>query len=411
MPETAGRCKACRSFAGRAVAAGAIGAYNHDMRRTPRWLVVVVATLVAAVALRLLVFRSSPVPVEVARVEPGTVEETVTNTRAGTVKARLRARLSPQLGGRVTELPFRKGARVQAGALLLRLDDSVQRAQVALAHEQVKTAESRATEACLAAELAEKELRRGKALSVDGITSQQDLDTLESNRDRSRAGCQAVLAARDQARAQVGLAEAELALTVVRAPFSGVIADCSTEVGEWITPAPPGVPIPAVLDLIDPGSVYVSAPIDEVDSQRVRVGQEVRLTVDPRPGEKLAGSLVRVAPYVLDVLEQNRTVEIEVEFADPQVAAGLLPGTSADVEAILARREAVPRIPTAAIAEGGKVLVLKNGRLEERTIATGMRNWQFTEVKGGVTVGELVVTSRDSPDIKPGTRARARGAR
>jgi HlyD family secretion protein len=171
------------------------------------------------------------------------------------------------------------------------------------------------------------------------------------------------------------------------------------------------VPIPAVLDLIDPGSVYVSAPIDEVDSQRVRVGQEVRLTVDPRPGEKLAGSLVRVAPYVLDVLEQNRTVEIEVEFADPQVAAGLLPGTSADVEVILARRVGVPRIPTAAIAEGGKVLVLKSGRLEEHTISTGMRNWQFTEVKGGVTVGELVVTSRDSPDIKPGARARARETR
>jgi HlyD family secretion protein len=381
------------------------------MRRIPRWLVVVVAILVVAAALRLVVFRSSPVPVEVARAEMGTVEETVTNTRAGTVKARLRAKLSPQLGGRVTELPFRKGARVDAGALLLRLDDSVQRAQVVLAHEQVKTAESQATEACLAAELAEKELQRGKALSADGITSQQDLDTLESNRDRTRAGCQAALAARDQARAQVGLAEAELALTVVRAPFSGVIADCSTEVGEWITPAPPGVPIPAVLDLIDPGSVYVSAPIDEVDSQRVRVAQEVRLTVDSRPGEKLSGRLMRVAPYVLDVLEQNRTVEIEVELADPQMAAGLLPGTSADVEVILARREGVPRIPTAAIAEGSKVLVLQGGRLEERTVIAGMRNWQFTEVKGGVAAGELVVTSRDSPVIKAGVRARVRESR
>jgi len=381
------------------------------MRRIPRWLVVVVAILVVAAALRLVVFRSRPLEVEVASAEMGTVEETVTNTRAGTVKARLRAKLSPQLGGRVTELPFRKGARVDPGVLLLRLDDSVQRAQVVLAHEQVKTAESQATEACLAAELAEKELRRGKALSADGITSQQDLDTLESNRDRTRAGCQAALAARDQAHAQVGLAEAELALTVVRAPFSGVIADCSTEVGEWITPAPPGVPIPAVLDLIDPGSVYVSAPIDEVDSQRVKVGQEVRLTVDSRPGEKLAGRLVRVAPYVLDVLEQNRTVEIEVELADLQLAAGLLPGTSADVEVILARREGVTRIPTAAIAEGSKVLLLKGGRLEERTITTGMRNWQFTEVKGGVAAGDLVVTVRDSPDVKPKARARARETR
>jgi len=85
------------------------------MRRIPRWLIVVVAILVVAAALRLLVFRSSPVPVEVARAEPGTVEETVTNTRAGTVKARLRAKLSPQLGGRMIELPFRKGRGSRRG--------------------------------------------------------------------------------------------------------------------------------------------------------------------------------------------------------------------------------------------------------------------------------------------------------
>lgn len=254
-------------------------------------------------------------------------------------------------------------------------------------------------------------MRRGQALSAEGITSRRDLDTLESARDQTRAACQAARATLGQAQAQVGVAEAELALTTVRAPFSGVVADCSTEVGEWITPAPPGVPIPAVLDLIDPGSVYISAPIDEVDSERVRPGQDVRLTVDSRPGEKLAGRLVRVAPYVLDVLEQNRTVEIEVAPADPQVAATLLPGTSADVEVILARREGVPRIPTAAIAEGGKVLVLGGGRLDERTVTTGMRNWQFAEVKSGVAVGEEVVVARDSPEIKASAKARAKGAR
>jgi HlyD family secretion protein len=381
------------------------------MLKVPRWLLVVVAVVVVAVALRLTILRPRPISVQVAQVELGTVEEIVTNTRAGTVKARRRAKLSPQIGGRVTELPYRKGAHVPAGALLLKLDDTVQSAQVHLADEQVRTAESQAAEACLAADLAEKELRRGQALSRDGITSQQDLDTLENNRDRSRAACQAALAARDQAHAQVGVARAELALTVVRAPFAGVIADCGTEVGEWITPAPPGVPIPAVLDLIDPGSVYVSAPIDEVDSDRVKPGQEVRVTVDSLPGQKLAGRLARVAPYVLDVLEQNRTVEIEVDLLDAKIAETLLPGTSADVEVILARHENVPRVATAAIAEGDKVLVLADGRLLERTITAGMRNWQFTEVKGGLSVGDLVVTLRDSTDIKPGARAQARESR
>ena len=76
---------------------------------------------------------------------------------------------------------------------------------------------------------------------------------------------------------------------------------------------------------------------------------------------------------------------------------------------VLARREGVPRIPTAAIAEGGKILVLVGGRLEERTVTTRMRNWQFAEVKSGVAAGERVVVTRDSPEIKGGAKARAKG--
>ena len=378
------------------------------MRRIPRWLIVAVAVVAVALALRATVFRRDPVKVEVARVERGTVAETVTNTRAGTVKARLRARLSPQLGGRVIELPHAKGERVPAGALLLRLDDSVQRAQVHLADEDVRVAGARAQEACLAAELAEREHRRGSALEADGITSAQLLDTLATERDRAAAACRAARAALDQSRAQLALAQAELALTEVRAPFAGVLADRSTEVGEWITPAPPGIPIPPVLDLLDPSSLYVSAPIDEVDAERVRADLPVRLTVDSRPGETFPGTVARVAPFVLDLVEQNRTVEVEADFADPATAASVLPGTSADVEVILSSRDDVLRIPTSAIAEGGRVLVLERGRLVERTVASGLRNWRFTEVVDGLGEGDLVVTARESTAVKAGARAVAR---
>ncbi|MEW6336996.1 MAG: efflux RND transporter periplasmic adaptor subunit [Acidobacteriota bacterium] len=375
------------------------------MRRIPRWLVLVVLAAAVVIAIRMTVLRPDPLRVETARVERGTVEESVTNTRAGTIKARLRAKLSPQLGGRVVELPFREGETVRAGDLLLRLDDSVPRAHVRLAAEDQRVADARASEACLAAELAEREWRRGSALEADGISSRQLVDTLETERDRSRAGCQAARAAQDQARARLRLAEAELALTEVRAPFAGVLAERGTEVGEWITPAPPGVPIPPVLDVIDPGSVYVSAPIDEIDAERVRAGLEVRITVDSRPGESFPGRLTRVAPFVLDVLEQNRTVEVEADFGDPAVAGSVLPGTSADVEVILSKAEGVVRIPSSAIGEGNRILVLGDGRLAERVIVPGLRNWRFTEVREGLDEGELVVTARGSTEVKAGARA------
>jgi HlyD family secretion protein len=375
------------------------------MRMPPRWLVVVLILAAAVAVLRFVVFRPVPVAVEVAAVQVGLVEETVTNTRAGTVKSRRRAKLSPQMGGRVVELPYRKGATVAAGALLLRLDDTLQQAQLQLAREDLHTATARAEEACLAATLAEREWRRGAALAADGISSVAVLDTLETARDRGLASCRAARAAREQADARVRLSAAELAFTELRAPFAGVVADCGTEVGEWITPSPPGVPIPAVLDLLDPSSIYITAPIDEVDAERVKVGQEVRVQVDSRPGERFVGALVRVAPYVLDVLEQNRTVEVEAELAGATLAMSVLPGTSADLEVILSRREDVLRIPTAAVAEGGKVLVLTSGRLEERLVTIGLRNWQFTQVTAGVGAGDQVVTARNSTEVRPGVRA------
>ena len=380
------------------------------MRTPPRWLVVVVVLAAAAAVLRFVVLRPAPVAVAVALVQPGLVEETVTNTRAGTVKSRRRAKLSPQMGGRVVELPYRKGATVAAGALLLRLDDTLQQAQLQLAREDLRTATARAEEACLAATLAEREWRRGAALAADGISSVAVLDTLETARDRGLASCRAARAATEQAAASGRLFAAELAFTELRAPFAGIVADCGTEVGEWITPSPPGVPIPAVLDLLDPSSIYITAPIDEVDAERVKVGQEVRIQIDSRPGEHFVGALVRVAPYVLDALEQNRTVEVEAELTDATLAMSVLPGTSADLEVILSRRDGVLRIPTGAVAEGGKVLVLAGGRLEERVVTTGLRNWQFTEVAAGLGAGEHVVTARNSTDVKPGARAVAADA-
>ncbi len=380
-------------------------AYNDSVRKPPRWLVILILLAAAAVVLRFVVFRPRPVVVEAARVEAGVVEEAVTNTRAGTVKARRRAKLSPQMGGRVVELPYRKGAAVPAGALLLRLDDTLQRAQLRLAQENLNTTAARAEEACLAATLAEREWRRGAALAADGITSVQLLDSLESARDQALAGCRAARAAHQQAEASVKVTQAELEFTELRAPFAGIVADCGTEVGEWITPSPPGVPIPAVLDLLDPSSLYVTAPIDEVDAERVKLGQRTRIQVDSRPGEQIAGTLVRVAPYVVDVLEQNRTVEVEAEFADAAAVRSVLPGTSADIEVVLSHRDGVLRVPTAAIAEGSKVLVLADGRLVERTIVAGLRNWQFTQVVEGLREGEQVVTVRDSTSVRSGVRA------
>ncbi len=379
-------------------------------RRLWTRLAVVPALVALVVILRLTVFAPDPLPVRAVAAEKGLVEETVTNSRAGTVKARRRAKLAPETGGRVVALPHRRGSRVRKGEVLLRIDDSLQQGQLRVAEDDVAAARAQRDQACLAADRAERERERIGRLAGQGIVSTDLLDQTASQAQGAEAACRAAGAAAARAESAAALARATVAKTVLLAPFDGIVADTFIEVGEWTTPSPPAIPVPPVLDLIDTRSIHVSAPMDEVDSARIRTGLPARVTVDSRPGQHFPARVVEVAPYVVDRVEQNRTVEIELELDDAAVAATLLPGTSADAEVILSAHGGVLRVPTSALLEGGKVLVLERDRLDERPLQLGVRNWDFTEVTGGLAEGALVVVSLDRPEIKPGAKARAQPA-
>jgi HlyD family secretion protein len=114
--------------------------------------------------------------------------------------------------------------------------------------------------------------------------------------------------------------------------------------------------------------------------------------------------VVRVAPYVLDIETQNRTVEIEVELEDEELSSQLLPGTSADVEVILDVRDDVLRIPAQALLEGDRVLVARNGRLVELPVEVGLKNWDYAEVRSGLEPDQLVVVSLDRAEVRGGAR-------
>ena len=373
--------------------------------RLVRAAIVVLAIALLVVALRFTVFRAKPVPVTVFRVARGPVEDTITNSKAGTVRTRQRAALSPEVGGRVAELRVREGDTVGKDQVLLRIANEDYEAKVALQARSLEAARAARREACLAAEQAGRDYERYRRLAGEEIVSQETLDQVENRRDVGSASCEAAEAQVLEASSALDLARVELGKTTLRAPFDGVVAEVSTEVGEWVTPSPPAVPVPPVLELIASSSIYVSAPLDEVDLGRVKVGLPVRVTMDAFPGRELPGRVTRVAPYVVDLEEHSRTVEIEVELEDAAFAATLLPGTSADVEVILAAEPDAVRIPTYALIEGARVLVVEDGRLVAREVETGLRNWAFTEVRRGLAAGEPVVVSLDRAEVEPGARA------
>jgi HlyD family secretion protein len=368
---------------------------------------VIAALALIAVLLRFVIFRSAAVPVTVFVVDRGRVEETVVNSRAGTVKSRRHSQMSPGIAGLVAEIPVRKGAAVKRGDVLLRIDDSEFRPQVTLAERSLDAASAAADEACLAATQAERDRVRAESLGVAGLAADQTLEGARTLAESSAAACKAARERVKQAAAALDAARATLAKTVMTAPFDGIVLDVTAEVGEWISPSPPGVFIPPVVDLIDPSSLYVSAPLDEADVARVSLPLPVRITLDAFRGRSFPGTLAYLSSFVETTQEQNRTLTVEATFDERTLPPNLLPGLSADLEIILEARDRVLRIPTYALMEGDRALVLRDGRLREVSVQTGLRNWAFAEITGGLSEGDRVVVSLDRPEVKAGARARA----
>jgi HlyD family secretion protein len=349
--------------------------------------------------------RSKPVAVVLKKVDRGNVEAAVSNTRAGTVKACRRAKLAPPAGGQISNLLVKKGERVVAGQILLELWDQDMHAQEKLARDQLKTSELRVREVCSMADAAQRDAERSKELKDKGFISSQQLDRALTDAKSRQASCDGARNDIEQSRSRIKVVTTGLERMVLRAPFAGIVADISGELGEYATPSPPGIPTLPAVDLIDDSCLFVSAPIDEVDAAKVKVGQSSRITLDAIKGHTFPGKVKRIAPYVLELEKQARTVEVEVEFAELPKSESLLVGYSADVEIVHEVREKVLRIPTQTLIEGKRVLLYNSdGRLEERNVTTGLANWEYTEILAGLNEGDQIVASLDRPGIKAGGR-------
>ena len=372
--------------------------------RARRVALVVIALLVGFVFWRSC-FRERAIEVEVASSDTGPVEDLVVNSEAGTIKARARARLGVEATGRVAEIPHRENALVTRGTLLLRLDPSTERTRLEAARRDVQVVTATLESARSAAALARQQYDRTRELHGRQLASQQQLDEASSRLETSQADVRAAQARLRSAQSAVALARDQLTHLEIRAPFDGVIAHRLVEIGEQVMPGQP------LLELVGEGGLYVSAPIDERDAGRLRNRLPTRITVDTYPGVVWQSTLSRIAPVVEEARQQARTQEVEAELP-PEPEGGWPPGTvpvpkpgmTADVEIILERKDAVLRVPTPAVIDGRRVLIVENGRAVSRDVATGLRSWEWTEIRSGLEPDVHVITSLDRAGLKAGVR-------
>ena len=374
------------------------------MKKHHRTILLLVVIAIAAGALVMWINRPRPISVELATVESGDVERTVTNTRAGTLMACRRARLSPSIGGQIASLPVKEGDQVKAGQILFEIWNDDLRAQVELAKSEGQASQARAREACVVAETSQREADRLLKLRKKGIASEEQADQAVGQARARQAACSAATATAEVSKSSLKVAEAALARTRLIAPFDGTIAEVNGELGEFVTPSPVGIPTPPAVDIIDTTCLYVAAPIDEVDAPEIRADMPGRISLDAFSKTYFKGKVRRVAPYVLDVEKQARTVDIEVDFLGKEDNKNMLPGYSADVEVILDTRKNVLRIPTEALLEGNEVYVYdsSNDSIHKQAVKIGLSNWQYTEIIEGLEAKQQIVTSIDLEGLQDG---------
>ncbi|KGJ91076.1 efflux RND transporter periplasmic adaptor subunit [Thalassotalea sp. ND16A] len=349
--------------------------------------------------------QEQPLQVDIVYAEMGLVEATVANTRAGTVTACQRARMSLPIGGQIEQINVKEGQLVEQGQLLLSLWNKDRKAKLAEVKALFSASQKNRQRACIVAGNAEKDATRQQSLLTQKLTSQERLDSALANAEAFQASCEAASAEVDAKQAMVNTIAANIEQTYMHAPFSGTIAEITGEVGEYTMPSPPGVPTPPAIDMLTHDCHYISAPIDEVDAALLTPGQLVRISLDAFRHEAIIGRLRRVSPYVQDFEKQARTVTVEVDLTEHR-NPHLLAGYSADVEVILASKENILRLNSDLIINDEYVLLLNSENIiTKQAVTIGLSNWQYSEIRTGLTLTDKVISSVGLAGVKPGVLA------
>lgn len=348
-------------------------------------------------------YKPETISVTVITADSGLVEQVINNSRAGSVKACKRSKLSMSMGGRVKELLVEQGDKVKQGQTLLTLWNDDQLAVLKQNQALLEAAELGQQEICLQSNYAANEAKRQTELDKQHLASQHNVEQALTTKESAAKACSQAKVMVKQASATVDMQLAIIEQTKLVAPFDGIVAEINGEVGEYVTPSPPGVPTPPAVDLINTDCLYVTVPIDEIDASQLQLDQKARVSLDAFNQQEFEATLVRISPYVKELERQARTVDVDLKFDHVPDNVQLLIGYSADASIIVKQHNSVLRIPTQYLAADNQISIVNpHGEVEIRQLDIGLQNWTWTEVTGGLNKGDLIITSSHTPKLQPG---------
>jgi HlyD family secretion protein len=414
------------------------------MRKGTRALLVLGLLAVAGAGAAVLLMGRGEIPVRAVTLNREDMVISVSATATGSVESEAEVNLRAEVAGRILKLLVDEGDRVAEGQVVAELDPREIDAQLGLARAELATTRARlAEEQAGIGVLGErirtridetratrdrtaKDLERMRALHAEGAVARQQVDGAQAESEVASAAHAAAVAERDQltvkehqvaaARAAVAQREAQIRLLQVqrsrmrlRSPIAGLVTRRLANEGEVVglgggSTVTLGGPL---FTLVDLSRLYIRASVDEYDARMVRLGQEVRVSLDAMPDRTFRGRVYKISPAVSGERQEARTFSVRVA---PEEWRDLLkPGMSADVEVIVARRADALAIPSQALVdrEGRKrVYRIVEGQARLTEVKVGESNWYATEILEGLQAGDQVITNPDTPGLSDGVRVR-----
>jgi len=293
----------------------------------------------------------------------------ISQFRTGTLRARYEVKIHNQEEGKIISLPYFEGDRVKKGKIIVRLDDSLLRAQLAKVKANRKKAES--------------DLSRIKSLRKESFLSEEALINVQTE-----------LAV---AKADESLLETRLSYANIKAPFSGIISKRLSEEGniaERFT---------HILTLSDPSSLITQVRISELLLNHIKVGDKTEVQIDALGKVFYSGKVSRIHPNI-DPITRRGTVEIELN----PVPAGARPGQLCRIKITTqaAKRLLLPLTALRRDTEGEFVYIVdEDNKAQKASVVTGIHMGEHVEILSGLENNQKVIT-KGFLRLKPGKKVK-----
>jgi HlyD family secretion protein len=368
--------------------------------------------LLLAVVVAVIVYwiRFSPVPVLGHSVIRGAVTVEVMGT--GTLEARVQMTVSSKIAGRISEMLVDQGDEVQAGQVLLRLDDQELKQQVEIARSaldaanaSVERVEAEAVRAQAVLSQVQADHQRDRKLFAGRIISASDMEKSAQALEVAEADLAKSKASVMEAKKNLIVAQntldyhlARLGDTVIKAPFSGLIVRRDREPGDIVVPGT------SIFMLISTKELWVSAWVDETEMAGLAPGQNARVIFRSEPNHPYPGKVIRLGREA-DRETRQFIIDVKPDFLPATWAIG----QRAEVFIETAHKPDAVLLPAKAILRDKErigVLVEEGGRAAWRSIKIGLRGREEVEILEGLEPGETVITVPGSKEIPAGRRVK-----